>query len=115
MWTNGKKTTDIWSRKQGPNESTDDYIAMMENSARLINMPESSLCDAIIQGLHPDIRLFVLHSGSETIEQIQNAARTSEAAQAANSAATNSQFDMLSKQMEQILQKLNTASTNATV
>jgi hypothetical protein len=49
-----KQIADIWRRRQGPTEPVDDYIAAMQAAARRVKMTQSSLADAIIQGLHPD-------------------------------------------------------------
>ena len=79
-----RQTANIWSRKQGPQETVADYIAAMQEAATRVDMPEHYLADAIVQGLRPELRLFVLHSKASTIPQILDVARTSEAAHSAN-------------------------------
>jgi hypothetical protein len=83
-----RRTAEIWSRKQGPNESVDDYVAAMQSAASRVNMPEDYLADAILQGLKPELRLFVLYAGVETIPEILKIARTSEAAHSADRSIT---------------------------
>jgi hypothetical protein len=107
-----KQTADIWRRRQGPAEPLDDYIAAMQAAARRVKMSQSSLADAIIQGLRPEIRLHVLHAGSETLEQILEAARISEAAHSANIGQATS-TDKLAVKVEQLLDRL-TAQTTTT-
>jgi hypothetical protein len=107
-----KQTADIWRRRQGPTEPVDDYIAAMQAAARRVKMSQSSLADAIIQGLHPEIRLHVLHAGAETLEQILEAARISEAAHSANTGQATS-TDKLAVKVEQLLDRL-TAQTTTT-
>jgi hypothetical protein len=107
-----KQTADIWTRRQGPTEPVDDYIAVMQAAARRVKMSQSSLADAIIQGLHPKICLHVLHAGAETLEQILEAARISEAAHSANTGQATS-TDKLAVKVEQLLHRL-TAQTITT-
>jgi hypothetical protein len=105
-----RQTADIWRRRQGPTEPVDDYIAAMQAAARRVKMAQSSLADAIIQGLRPEIRLHVLHAGSETLEQILEAARISEAAHSANIGQTTS-TDKLAVKVEQLLDRLTAQTT----
>jgi hypothetical protein len=105
-----RQTADIWKRRQGPTEPVDDYIAAMQAAARRVKMAQSSLADAIIQGLRPEIRLHVLHAGSETLEQILEAARISEAAHSANLGQTTS-TDKLAVKVEQLLDRLTAQTT----
>jgi hypothetical protein len=105
-----RQTADIWKRRQGPTEPVDDYMAAMQAAARRVKMAQSSLADAIIQGLRPEIRLHVLHAGSETLEQILEAARISEAAHSANMGQTTS-TDKLAVKVEQLLDRLTVQPT----
>jgi hypothetical protein len=84
-----KQTADLWKRRQGVDESIDDYVASMQAAAKRINMTTESLIDAIIQRLHPKIRLHVLHTGADSIESLLEVARVSEAAHAANTSQHN--------------------------
>jgi hypothetical protein len=105
-----KQTADIWRRRQGPTEPADDYIAAMQAAARRVKMSQSSLADAIIQGLRAEIRLHVLHAGSETLEQILEAARISEAAHSANIGQATS-TDKWAVKVEQLLDRLMAQTT----
>jgi hypothetical protein len=101
-----RQTADLWKRKQPADESVDDYVASMQAAARRINMATDSLIDAIIQGLLPQIRLHVLHTGADSIESILDAARVSEAAHAANT-SQNSHMDKLTAKVEQLIDKIS--------
>jgi hypothetical protein len=105
-----RQTADIWKRRQGPTEPVDDYIAAMQAAARRVKMAQSSLADAVIHGLRPEIRLHVLHAGAETLEKILEAARISEAAHSANLGQTTS-TDKLAVKVEQLLERLTAQTT----
>jgi hypothetical protein len=101
-----RQTADLWKRKQAVDESVDDYVASMQAAARRINMAADSLIDAVIQGLLPQIRLHVLHTGADSIESILDAARVSEAAHAANT-SQNTQVDKLTAKVEQLIDRIS--------
>jgi hypothetical protein len=50
------RTAEIRARHQKDQEPVEDYMAHMQNSARIICMSESSLIDAILQGLRTELR-----------------------------------------------------------
>jgi hypothetical protein len=81
-----RQTSEIWKRRQGPQESTDDYIATMQLMAKRIDMPQASLIDAI---LHSEIRLMVLLADTSSIHNILTTSRAAEAAHAADSKPVN--------------------------
>jgi Retrotransposon gag protein len=62
-----RRTKDIWSRQQEATESVNDYISFMQAAAQKAGMDEGTLIHQIIRGLKPDIRLFVLHNGAQTV------------------------------------------------
>jgi hypothetical protein len=68
-------------------------------------MSESSLIDAIIQGLRAEIKIFVLQSGADSIDQILRSAKTAEAAYSANTNSTD-QVDKLTAKVQILLGKL---------
>jgi hypothetical protein len=99
-----KLKAELWRRKQSQTKSVDDYVATMQATARRPNMPEPYLADAIMQGLHPELTVHVLHSKPETVEEILEAARVSEVAHSANTTAAS--------QMESLTAKLDLLLTN---
>jgi hypothetical protein len=107
-----KKTADIWKRQQLSQEPVDDYISSMQAAARRIKMSESLLADAIIQGMLPELRIYVLQSGAETIDQIVRAARVAEAAHSAADKPAGP-VDKLTAKVEQLLEKFASSSTEA--
>jgi hypothetical protein len=84
-----RQTSEIWKRRQGPQESTNDYITTMQLMAKRIEMPQASLIDAILQGLRSEIRLMVLLADTSSIHNILTTARAAEAAHAADSKPVN--------------------------
>jgi hypothetical protein len=111
-----QQKAELWRRKQLPTESVDDYVATMQATARRLNMPEPYLADAIMQGLHPELRLHVLHSKAETVEEILEAARVSEVAHSANTTSA-SQMETLTAKVDLLLTNMvankNEESTTA--
>jgi hypothetical protein len=97
-----KQKAELWRRKQLPTESVDDYVATMQATARRLKMPEPYLADAIMQGLHPELRLHVLHSKAETVDEILEAARVSEVAHSANTTSA-SQMETLTAKVDLLL------------
>jgi Retrotransposon gag protein len=98
-----KRTADIWSRRQESTESVDDYIIFMQAATRRIGMAQTSLIDAILGGLIPELRLFVPRSGTKTIDDIRTRARISEAAHSANLTQKN-KMDKLTASVETLLE-----------
>lgn len=73
-----RQKAEICQRKQALTESVDDYVAAMQAAARKIDMPETYLADAVMQGLKSELHLHVLHSKAETIDDILEATWVSE-------------------------------------
>jgi len=78
-----QRTIAIWSAQQASTESADDFINTMQSRARAIKLPDNQLCSAILQGLRPATQLYVLQSKANTLDGIREAARVTEAAEAA--------------------------------
>jgi hypothetical protein len=104
-----RQTANIWSRRQGTDESVDDYFAAMQTAAKQIDMDSSSLNDALIQGLRPELRLHVLHAEPTSIEETLELARVSEAAHSAN-VNKSTDVDRLNSKLDLILDKLATTT-----
>jgi hypothetical protein len=111
-----KQKAELWRRKQLSTESVDDYVATMPATARRLNMPEPYLTDAIMQGVHPELRLHVLHSKAETVEETLEAPRVSEVAHSANTTSA-SQMKTLTAKVDLLLTNMvankNEESTTA--
>jgi hypothetical protein len=83
----------------------------MQAAGNRVNMPENYLADAILQGLKPELRLFVQHSGANTIPKILKVARISEAAHLADQSAThmsdvNTKLDFVMQQQAETMKAL---------
>ena len=94
-----RKSKEILHRTQAPSESVDDYFAWMQSAAEKVDLPESALKQAIIQGLRPNIRVFVLHSQANTLAELLQVARTSETAHG-ETASTPQQLDELTAKLD---------------
>ena len=79
-----KYNKDIWSREQGENQTVDDYVTSMQIIANRVGMSQDTLKEAIIQGLKPELRLFVLNAQASDIPSLLHVARTCEAARSAD-------------------------------
>jgi hypothetical protein len=100
-----RQTTDIWRRQQRADESVNDYVTSMQTAARRIDMADNMLVDAIIQGLLPEIRLFVLQSGAEDLDEICQKAKVAEAARAATQ-NNSTHLEQLSTKIDTLLEKI---------
>jgi hypothetical protein len=116
-----RQTSEIWKRRQGPQESTDDYIATMQLMAKRIEMPQASLIDAILQGLRSEIRLMVLLADTSSIHNILTTARAAEAAHAADSKPVNNddlrynaELITVNNKLDALLQQLSTTKSTTT-
>jgi hypothetical protein len=83
----------------------------MQAAGNRVNMPENYLADAILQGLKPELRLFVLHSGADTIPEILKKARISESTHLADQSAThmsdiNTKLDFVMQQQAETMKAL---------
>ena len=109
---------DIWSREQRENETVDDYVTAMQLTANKIGIPQETLREAIIQGLKPELRLFVLNANAHDIPTLLAVARTCEAARSADrprnqdSLEIKSMFASLMQQLQQMATSINAGDKN---
>ena len=80
----------IFSRKQLPSESTDDFIAAMRRHAQLIEADDGILRYALLSGFRPHIANFVLQQKAESLDDIVEAARLAELTNASSATSDNS-------------------------
>ena len=81
----------------------------MQNTARVVPITDTNLLRfAIVRGLKPAIRLHVLQSGAQTLEEVIKAARVAEAALSAS--APTDDITKLTDQVAQLVAKLATTS-----
>ena len=105
-----KAEKDIWGRVQGKTESVDDYVTSMQLMANKVSMPAGTLKKAIIQGLQPELRLFVLNANAKDIQELLTVARTCEAARSADIHQT-SNIDVLTDMVGSLVTKVSQLAT----
>src|ERR1051325_8572454 len=62
----------IWTTKQQPTQSVDDYINLMEKKAAKTTAPAEQKRHAVIHGLRPAIRQQVLQHEITTVDQVRH-------------------------------------------
>ena len=105
-----KAEKDIWGRMQGKEESVDDYVTSMQLMANKVSMPTDTLKKAIIQGLKPELRLFVLNAKAKDIQELLTVARTCEAARSADT-QHSSNIDVLTDMVGSLIAKVGQLSS----
>jgi hypothetical protein len=102
--------SDIWSKKQGPNETVDDYITNLQKLARIAKVTDADLQRfAAIKGLLPEIRKHVLTQNPTTLAQVLTAARIAEQAMKADG---SQDFVMAMSRLEQKLDSIQVTPTS---
>ena len=109
-----KAEKDIWGRVQDKDESVDDYVTTMQLMANKVSMPSETLLKAIIQGLQPELRLFVLNSKASDIQELLTIARTCEAARSADT-KQSSNIDTLTDMVGSLIAKVSQLTTDEQV
>jgi Retrotransposon gag protein len=104
-----QRASRIWSRDQGAEESVDDYVTVLQKMAKSGGVDDDTLRYAIMRGLRPALRSFVIQDGASTLADLIKAARTAEVAVTETTAKSND--------IERVLDELKRMSTrfNATV
>ena len=92
-----KSAKEIFSRRQQPNESCDEYIAHMRKLARQIEADEKMTRYAILNGLSPQISSFVTQQRPENIDRLLEAARLAELTNPPKSASESALSDQLAE------------------
>jgi Retrotransposon gag protein len=73
-----KCANDLFSRKQLPDESVDDYVTQMRRTARLINVDDNILQLVLVNGFTPWISAQVTQAKPESVDKILEVARLAE-------------------------------------
>jgi len=106
-----RKATTIWQRDQKADESVATYITAIQNQCRMIPINDHQLIRfAIIRGLRPAIRLHVLQTNPNNMEELQLAAATAEASLSASGVS-----DDVAKLTEQVVQLVDQMNKRATI
>jgi len=69
----------MWSRDQKPNEPVDDYYADMPRKSREVQTSAGMTQFAIMRGLRPAYRTYVMQQNPTTIAELLEAAKVAEA------------------------------------
>lgn len=88
---------ELWSRDQQDKETVDEYVTIMQVVANRVGMGPEQLLKLIIQGLKPELRLFVLNARVANIEELLSIARTCEAARQVDKPSHQSSIDVLTE------------------
>ena len=72
------KNRDLMERKQGPNESVDEYIKQMQKLANYLEKSETDVVYMIIQGFRPSIKEKLLMTDITNFQQLERLARVAE-------------------------------------
>ncbi len=75
------QVTDIFSKKQAKSEKVQDYITTIQCHASIANLPDKQTVQAIISGLLPPIRQYVVQNNPETMADLLKHAKIGEASQ----------------------------------
>jgi hypothetical protein len=98
---------EIWSQEQSENQTVDDYVTSMQIRATRVGMPQDTLKDAIIQGLKPELRLFVLNAKVPDIPTLLTVARTCEAARSADKVKSSDDIGQLKAMVNSLINKMD--------
>jgi len=108
-----KAEKEIWARVQGADESVQNYVTAMQLMANKVSMSSDTLKKAIIQGLLPELRLFVLNAHAQDIQELLAVAKTCETARAVKS-HQQSNIDNLTDMVGSLLNKVTQLANKET-
>ena len=102
------------NRKQLPNESVQEFVADMQHQAHVHKLSDDILISYLVQNFHPHIQKDVINASPETLTDLINAARNSEAAHSISRASNPSQdthihaiVDTLRSEFGSLTEKVN--------
>ena len=85
------QVTDIFSKKQTKTQRVQDYITYIQREASKAKLPDKQTVQAIISGLLPPIRQYVVQNNPETMEDLIKHAKIGEASQGLQEKETENQ------------------------
>lgn len=106
-----KCANDLFSRKQQPNESVDDYVTAMRKTARLIQVDENILKLVLVNGFKPWIAAQVTQARPESIDKILDVARLAEITAPTTESTVNQQLVDMCAEMRRLSTKVDQAIT----
>ena len=69
---------ELFNRRQQENESVDDFIAHLKKLSRIVEAEDKMTIMAIMNGLKPNIKLYVMQQKPENLDALLQAARVAE-------------------------------------
>jgi len=93
-----KSAREIFSQKQGQNETSDDYITQMTKLRKLIQADEKMMRYAILNGLRSEIATYVIQQNPTNIDQLLAAVRVAKLtmpSQSTHDSALHAKVDLL--------------------
>ena len=69
----------LWNNPQQPNEKVDDFVIRIKKAASRIQVPDTVVQYALLNGMRPNIRTFVLQNNCQTTDEILRSGRIAEA------------------------------------
>ena len=87
-----RKASELWSRDQKPQESVEEFYASMSRRASEVGATADMTRYAVIRGLRPELRTYVLQQNPTTITALLDAAKIAEATVVETGPSVNSQI-----------------------
>jgi len=111
-----KSAKEIFSRRQGPTETVDEFYVGVRKLARTINASDDMVIYALLSGFRGPIANYVTQNRPETIEQVLEFARMAELTIPLSSSADNQLADQLNNvksEMREFAAKLDRMTNTA--
>ena len=78
-FTRWVKVSDMFSRTQQPTETVDEFIVQLQKMAKTVELTDETLIRyAVLKGLKPKIRSYVLQNNAKTMNEVITCARIAE-------------------------------------
>ena len=106
---------DIFSKKQQPTESVDDYAIRMRSLAKRVDIDSMALLYAFVAGLKKNLSPHVMAQNPGTLEAAINAARIAEIAHCGESSDVSSQLSDLRKDVRRLADRYDTSTAAASI
>ena len=74
-----RRASELWNRDQRPDESAEDYVSDMMRKARDVGAEPPMTRYAIVRGLRPQLRTYVMQQNPTTTAELLDAAKVAEA------------------------------------
>jgi len=111
-----KSAKEIFSRRQGPTESVDEFYTGIRRLARMINAQDDMVIYALLSGFRAPIANFVTQNKPDTVEKVMEFARMAELTTPGGSVQENQladQLDDVKVEMRKFAARLDKMSTAA--